>query len=97
MDTFTYLGSTVLSLSSLDAEISSKIAKSAAVMAKLNKSVSSNDPLSERTKMCIYQANVLSTLLYGSESWTTYARQERLTLAPAAHQVAGQSPQHQGP
>ena len=27
--------------------------------------------------MCVYQAYVLSTLLYGSESWTTYARQER--------------------
>ena len=36
-----------------------------------------NDLLSERTKMCVYQACVLSTLLYGSESWTTYARQER--------------------
>ena len=27
--------------------------------------------------MCVYQACVLSTLLYRSESWTTYARQER--------------------
>ena len=27
--------------------------------------------------MCVYQACVLSTLLYGSESLTTYARQER--------------------
>ena len=27
--------------------------------------------------MKIYQAYVLSTLLYGSESWTLYARQER--------------------
>ena len=31
----------------------------------------------ERTKICTYQACVLSTLLYGSKSWTTYARQER--------------------
>ena len=27
--------------------------------------------------MCVYQACALSTLLYGSESWTTYARRER--------------------
>ena len=27
--------------------------------------------------MCVYQGCVMSTLLYGSESWTTYARQER--------------------
>ena len=33
--------------------------------------------LTENTKMIIYQACVLSTLLYGSESWTTYMCQER--------------------
>ena len=63
-DTFTYLGSTVSSLTSLDAEISCTIAKAPAVMAKLNKRVWGNDLLSERTKMCVYQACVLSTLLY---------------------------------
>ena len=77
VDTFTYLGSTVSSLTSLDAEISCRITKAAAVMAKLNKRVWGNDLLRERTKMCVYQACVLSTLLYGRESWTTYARQER--------------------
>ena len=105
VDTFTYLGSTVSSSPSLDAEISCRIAKAATVMAKLNKRVWGNDLLRERTKMCVYQACVLSTLLYGSESWTTYARQEwrlngippPLPLAPAAHQVAGQSHQHRGP
>ena len=29
------------------------------------------------TKIKVYQACVLSTLLYGSESWTTYARHEK--------------------
>lgn len=29
------------------------------------------------TKMAVYSACVVSTLLYGSETWTTYARQER--------------------
>ena len=29
------------------------------------------------TKMEVYQACVLSTLLYGSEAWTLYSRQER--------------------
>ena len=77
VDAFTYLGSTVTSSTSLDAEISSRIAKAAGVMAKLNKRVWNNSLLSVRTKVCVYQACVLSTLLYGSESWTTYARQER--------------------
>ena len=39
VDTFTYLGSTVSSSTSLDAEISCRIAKTAAVIAKLNKRV----------------------------------------------------------
>ena len=39
VDTFTYLGSTVSSSTSLHAEISCRIAKAAAVMAKLNKRV----------------------------------------------------------
>ena len=30
-----------------------------------------------RTKMYVYTACVLSTLLYGSETWTTYTRQEK--------------------
>ena len=77
MEAFTYLGSRVTTSTSLDAEISSRITKAAEVMAKLNKRVWYNSLLSIRTKVCIYQACVLSTLLYGSESWTTYARQER--------------------
>ena len=33
--------------------------------------------LSVKTKMAVYNACVISTLLYGSETWTTYAGQER--------------------
>ena len=65
------------SKASLDAEISSRIAKAAGVMAKLNKRVWINDLLSERTKLQVYRSCVLSTLLYGSESWPTYTRQEK--------------------
>ena len=77
MDTFPYLGCTMLCSTSFDAEISFRIAKTAAVMAKHNKRVWGNDLLSETTKMCVYQACVLWTLLYGSKSWTTYDRQEQ--------------------
>ena len=44
------------------------IGKAAAVMARLT----------EKTRLHVYQACVLSTLLYGSESWTTFAKQEKL-------------------
>lgn len=74
---FTYLGSTISSSLSLDTEINRRIGKAAATMAKLSKRVWENNKLTENTKMRVYQACVLSTLLYGSETWTTYARQER--------------------
>ncbi|XP_071479893.1 uncharacterized protein, partial [Diadema antillarum] len=46
-------------------------------MAKLNRRVWNNSQLTKNTKLCVYQACVLSTLLYGSESWATYAGQEK--------------------
>ena len=76
VDHFTYLGSIISSNLSLDNEIDKHIAKAASVMARLSKRVWSNNQLTSNTKLQVYQACVLSTLLYGSESWTTYARQE---------------------
>ena len=61
---------------SLDAEIIARIGKAASVMSKLTKRVWENKNLTLNTKLKVYQACVLSTLLYGSETWTTYARQE---------------------
>ena len=75
-DHFTYLGSTITSNVSLDKEIDKRIAKAAGVLARLNKRVWENKQLSLNTKLKVYQACILSTLLYGSETWTTYARQE---------------------
>jgi len=46
-------------------------------MAHLIKRVWENTMLTIKTKTLVYQACVLSTLLYGSESWTLYTQQER--------------------
>ena len=43
----------------------------------LSKQVWDNNKLTLNTKMTVYRACVLSTLLYGSESWTLYSRQAR--------------------
>ena len=74
-DSFTYLGSTITSNLSLDAEINSRIGKAASCMARLSKRVWENERLTIKTKAQVYQACVLSTLLYGSETWTLYAKQ----------------------
>ena len=77
VEDFTYLGSIISNNLSLNTEINRRIGKAACTMARLTKRVWENKMLTENTKMRIYQACVLSTLLYGSESWTTYMCQER--------------------
>ena len=46
-------------------------------MARLAKRVWDHRALTVETKCRVYQACVLSPLLYGSETWTAYSRQER--------------------
>lgn len=77
VENFTYLGSTISNSVTLETEISNRIAKAAAVMSKLHQRVWNNSSLTEKTKLRVYEACVLSTLLYSSETWTLYARQER--------------------
>ena len=76
VEDFTYLGSNISSNLSLDTELNMRIGKASAAMACLTKRVCENTRLTIETKTQVYQACVLSTLLYGSESWTLYTRQE---------------------
>ena len=74
---FTYLGSTISDNLSLDAEINKRIGKAATTLGRLTSRVWENKKLTTSTKMAVYNACIISTLLYGSETWTTYSRQER--------------------
>ena len=74
---FTYLGSTITDNLSLDAEIDKRIGKAASTLARLTARVRTSTKLSVKTKMTVYNACVISTLLYDSETWTMYAGQER--------------------
>jgi hypothetical protein len=77
VDKFTYLGSTIFNSLSLDAELNVRIGKASTTMARQSKRMWDNTMLTRNTKMRVYQACVLSMLLYGSESWTLYSHQER--------------------
>ena len=70
------LGSTISSNLSLNVEIKAHIGKAATVMAKLNKRVWQNINLTMNTRLKVFQACITSILLYGSETWTPFARQE---------------------
>ena len=54
-----------------------RIGQAAAVLALLRKRIWDNTMLTISKKMKVYQACVLSTLLYSSKTWTLYSCQER--------------------
>ena len=73
---FVYLGSTIADTLSLDTELNREIDKASTTMSSLTKRVRKNGKLTENTRIQVYRACVLSTLLYGSESWVLRARHE---------------------
>jgi hypothetical protein len=77
VNNFNYLGSTIIDDLSLDAEIQKRIGMASSALARLSRRVWTNNMLSTNTKITVYKACVLSTLLYASESWTIYSSQER--------------------
>ena len=74
---FTYLGSTTSDNACLGVELGKRIGKAATNTAKLSARVWENKKLNTHTKIAIYRACIVSTLLCGSASWSTYAGQEK--------------------
>ena len=79
---FTYLGSTITDNRSLYAEINKRIGKAASTLARLTARVWTSPKLSVKTKMAVYNAYVIITLLYGSETWTTCRAAEKVQHIP---------------
>ena len=73
---FTYLGSTISENISLDAEINKPIGKVARTLGQLIIHVWENPKLTTPAKIVVYNVCIVSTLLKGSETRTTYAKQE---------------------
>ena len=78
VDKFTYLGSTISSNARIDDEINHRISKAAAAFGRLLKRLWLNHDITLDTKISVYCASVLTPLLYGSETWTTYRRNIKL-------------------
>ena len=75
---FKYLGSNISSNCNLDDEICYRIGKATAAFGRLTKRVFTNRDLSLATRVMVYHAVCVSSLLYCSESWTLYRRQIKL-------------------
>ncbi|XP_071510462.1 uncharacterized protein [Diadema antillarum] len=78
IDQFTYLGSTITSNARVDKEIDNRLAKASSAFGRLHDRVWKNNHLKKQTKISVYRAVVLPTLLYGSESWALYRHHLRL-------------------
>ena len=74
---FIYLGSTISANVSVDDEVNRRIAQASAAFGGLHKNVWTRRGLSLATKLEVYHAVVIPSLLYSSESWTVYARHVR--------------------
>ncbi len=77
VEEFTYLGSTLTSNLSLHSEINKRIGKASSTFFRLTTRVWENAHLTTETKIAVCSACIISMLLYGSKSWTTYARHEK--------------------
>ena len=77
VETFTYLGSTLSRTTTIDAEINNRISKAGSAFGSLKEKVWERRGMSLETKLKVFRAVVLTTLLYGSETWTAYRRHEK--------------------
>ena len=77
VENFTYLGSCLSSDASVDKEIAIRLSKASNSFGRLRSRVWNERGLKEETKIAVYRAVVLSSLLYGCESWTCYRRHHK--------------------
>ena len=75
---FTYLGSVISIDASTDKDLDNRLSKASSSFSRLSKRVWNNHSLRLITKIKVYRAVVIPTLLYGAETWTLYRRQVRL-------------------
>jgi len=73
-ETFCYLGSRVTYRNTLDDELTARVAKAEAAFGQLSKWLWNDHGVHLDTKIQVYRAAILSSLLYGSETWTPYRR-----------------------
>ena len=74
VENFIYLGSNISGQGTLDMEIANRLHKASHAFGGLYHRVWKNNNIHLGTKLAIYQAVVLSVLLYGWQTWVPYQR-----------------------
>ncbi|BHF84947.1 hypothetical protein SprV_1002810100 [Sparganum proliferum] len=74
---FASIGSTLSRNTKIDDEVANRISKASQAFGHLQSSVWNRHGLQLSTKLKMYKAVILPTLLYGAETWTVYTKQAR--------------------
>ncbi|BHF66062.1 hypothetical protein SprV_0200907600 [Sparganum proliferum] len=77
VENFPYLGSALSGNTKIDDEVANRISKARQVFGRLRSTVWNRHGLQLSTKLKMYKAVILPTLLYGAETWTVYTKQAR--------------------
>nr|VZI38073.1 unnamed protein product [Spirometra erinaceieuropaei] len=77
VENFPYLGSTLSRNTKIDDEVANRISKASQAFGRLQSTVWNRHGLQLSTKLKMYKAVILPTLLNGEETWTVYAKQAR--------------------
>lgn len=72
VDHFSYLGSVLSKQGTSGQDVINRLCAAHAAFGRLSRRVFCNKHLTVHTKLMVYQAVVISTLLYGCETWTLY-------------------------
>nr|VZI30317.1 unnamed protein product [Spirometra erinaceieuropaei] len=72
-----YLGSTLSHNTKIDDEVANRISKASQAFGRLRSTVWNRHSLQLSTKLMLYKAVILPTLLYVAETWAVYAKQAR--------------------
>ncbi|BHF80014.1 hypothetical protein SprV_0702313800 [Sparganum proliferum] len=75
VDNFTYLGKNLFRNTKIDDEIVRRISKASQAFGRLQNTVWNRHGLHLNTKLKMYKAVILPTLLYGVETWMVYKKQ----------------------
>ncbi|BHF67948.1 hypothetical protein SprV_0301097700 [Sparganum proliferum] len=74
---FPYLGSSLSRSTKIDDEVARRISKAIHIFGRLQSTFWNLHGLQLSTKLKMYKAVILPTLLYGAETWTVYTKQAR--------------------
>nr|VZI35416.1 unnamed protein product [Spirometra erinaceieuropaei] len=77
VENFPYLGSTRSCNTKIDDEVANRISKASQAFGFLQSTVWNRHGLQLSTKLKMYKAVILPTLLYGEETWMVYVKQAR--------------------